>query len=236
MPAPMAPPGPYPENSDAKIRQVANILGRDDIIHLLDDVRNKLLGNAVAVQKMAMDFAKNSTLAHAKADDIDAAVQAVSGTWTGRAADQFNTYAGRVGGALVGQQGAVSSVSIALALISQCVIGTYSKAIEFVGTCATSISKIGIKGLIAIATVEIPIVDLFTAKDVLDTVIDAFSTLVGSIADLFQETVKTLGEFQTGSTSLQQIGTNFPDIPELPGNSGMNNEKQWRVNPTAFPE
>jgi uncharacterized protein YukE len=235
LPDPMT-PGPYPEGADAKIRQVANIFGRDDVIRLLDNIRNKLLGNSLAVQTMAFDFAKNNTLGEANATDIGGAVQMVSGTWTGRAADQFNAYAGRVGNALHDQQSAVATMSRTLIEISQHVISTYSQAIEFVGTCAAELAKLGTKLLVAIGTAEIPIVDLFTSKDVLDTVIDAFSTLINSVITLFADTVKTLGDYKGSSTALRQAETDFPEIPEMPGNSGMSNEKQWRVNPTAFPE
>src|SRR5690348_16018329 len=95
-PGPPAQPKPYPEEADGKIRKIAELFGRGDILQLLDDVRNNLLGNAVQVQNLAMEFAKNHTLADA-GDNIDEAVQSVSGTWSGRAADQFTTYAGRVG-------------------------------------------------------------------------------------------------------------------------------------------
>jgi hypothetical protein len=160
----------------------------------------------------------------------------VSGTWTGRAADQFNAYAGRVGNALNSQQSAVASMSGILVEIAQNVISTYSQAIKFVGTCAAELAKLGTKLLVAIGTAELPIVDFFTSKDVLDTVIDAFGTLVDATIGLFDETVKTLGVFQGNSTALAQSDTNFPEMPTMPSNSGMNNEKQWRVNPTAFPE
>ncbi|WP_328606868.1 WXG100 family type VII secretion target [Amycolatopsis sp. NBC_00345] len=215
---------------------MANIFGRDDIIRLLDTIRNKLLGNAVVVQEMAFAFAQNNTLDTAREKGVNAAVQAVSGTWSGRAADQFTTYANRVSGTLDHQQNAVASMSENLVKIAQCVITTYESALELVGTCASELAKIGIKGVLAALTVEIPIADFFTAKDVIDTVIDAFSTLVDKIGALFAKSVTTLGDFAAGSISLQQSATNFPELPEMPGNSGMNNEKQWRVNPTAFPE
>lgn len=233
-PDPMT-PGPYPNEADAKIRQVANIFGRDDVIRLLDNIRNKLLGNSLAVQSMAFEFAKNNTLGEAGVTDIGGAGQMVSGTWAGRAADQFNTYATRVGNALHDQQGAVATMSKTLVEISQHVISTYSQAIDFVGTCAAELAKLGTKLLVAIGTAEVPIVDFFTTKDVLDTVIDAFGTLISSAVTLFAETVKTLGDYKGSSTALRQTDTDFPEIPEMPGNSGMGNEKQWRVNPTAFP-
>ncbi|SEP47264.1 hypothetical protein [Amycolatopsis saalfeldensis] len=215
---------------------MANIFGRDDIIRLLDNIRHKLLGDSLAVQKMALAFAENDILGATNANDISAATNVVSGTWTGRAADQFNAYAGRVGNALNSPQGAVASMSVILVEIANCVINTYKSAIEFVGACGTELSKIGIKGVLAALTVEVPIVDLFTAKDVIDTVIDAFSTLIDKVAVLFGESLTDLGKFAGGAISLQQADTNFPEIPEMAGNSGINNEKQWRVNPTAFPE
>lgn len=233
-PGPAAPPQPYPEDADRKIREIAELFGRGDVLRLLEDVRNRLLGNAVQVQRLALEFAKNHTLTDAN-DAIDDAVQRVSGTWSGRAAAQFNTYAGRVGKALEGQQDVVAGMSGILSEIAGCVIETYSKAIEFIGTCAVELGKLGYKTIIAILTSGIPIVDIFTSKDVLDTVVDAFAALVQGVVELFAQAQATLGEFTKNATELVQSNTNFPDIPELPAGSGMDNEKQWRVDPTAVP-
>ncbi|MEW2505952.1 hypothetical protein AB0878_36365 [Amycolatopsis sp. NPDC047767] len=231
---PTAPPKPYPEEADGKIRKIAELLGRGDILQLLEDVRNNLLGNAVHVQNLAMEFAKNHTLADA-GDNIDEAVQSVSGTWSGRAADQFATYAGRVGKALEGQQNVVAGMSGILTDIAGCVIETYSKAIEFIGACAVELGKLGYKTIIAIVTSEIPIVDIFTAKDVLDAAVDAFANLVTSVMGLFAQARTTLGDFSKQAITLVRSDTDFPDIPELPGNSGMDDEKQWHVEPSAAP-
>ncbi|MFF1611963.1 WXG100 family type VII secretion target [Amycolatopsis sp. NPDC058278] len=168
-----------------------------------------------------MEFAKNHTLADA-VDDIDNAVQAVAGTWTGRAAAQFTTYADHVGKALSDQQDVVGSMSEILSGIAGCVIETYSKAIEFIGTCAVELGKFGYKTIVAIATAAIPIVD-------------AFATLVTAINGLFFQAVTTLGNFRAQATAIVQSETDFPDLPPMPANSGMDNEKQWRIDPTAAP-
>ncbi|MET7990781.1 hypothetical protein ABZU76_07700 [Amycolatopsis sp. NPDC005232] len=181
-----------------------------------------------------MEFAKNHTLADA-GDNIDEAVQSVSGTWSGRAADQFTTYAGRVGKALEGQQNVVAGMSGILTEIANCVIETYSKAIEFIGTCAVELGKLGYKSIIAIVTSIIPIADIFTSKDLIDAVVDAFATLVSSIVGLFSEAQTTLSGFTTQAIALVRSDTEFPDIPDLPSNSGMDNEKQWRIEPSAAP-
>jgi hypothetical protein len=81
----------------------------------------------------------------------------------------------------------------------------------------------------------IPIVDVFTSKEVIDAVVDAFATLVTSINDLFKQAQETLNGFRTQAIALVQGNTDFPDIPEMPANSGMDNEKQWRIDPTAAP-
>ncbi|MET9002696.1 hypothetical protein [Amycolatopsis sp. NPDC004169] len=225
---------PPPEESDGKIRRIAELLGHGGIIQLLDDVRNKLLGNAFHVQDMAMQFARNRTLADAGAD-IDKGVQAVAGTWSGRAAAQFNTYAASVGKALGEQQAVIGSMSGILSGIAGCVIKTYSKAIEFIGTCAVELGKLGYKVIVAIATSTVPIVDVFTSKDVIDAVVDAFATLITAINGLFAQAVSTLGDFRAQATAIVQGDTNFPDLPPLPANSGMDNEKQWRIDPSAAP-
>jgi hypothetical protein len=164
---------------------------------------------------MAMEFAKNHTLPDAS-DDIDSAVQAVSGTWSGRAASQFNTYAGTVGKALDGQQDVIGGMSGILSGIAGCMIETYSRALEFIGTCAVELGKFGYKTIVAIVTSAIPIVDIFTSKDVIDAVVDAFANLVTAVNGLFAQAFSTLGDFRTQATALVQGDTDFPDIPRCP--------------------
>ncbi|SFW92064.1 hypothetical protein [Amycolatopsis australiensis] len=130
--------------------------------------------------------------------------------------------------AIAGQSGIPSG-------IADCVIETYGKAIEFIGTCAVELGKLGYKTIVAIVTSAIPIVDVFASKDVIDAVVDAFATLINSINGLFAQAITTLGHFRGQATALVQGNTNFPDIPPMPANSGMDNEKQWRVDPTAAP-
>ncbi|MFC4084470.1 WXG100 family type VII secretion target [Amycolatopsis samaneae] len=235
-PAPVSEtPPPYPVDSDAKIRQVATVFHRPDIIRMLDDIRTRLLGDALGVEALAAEFAKNKTLYAAK-EDIGKAVQAVSGTWSGRAADQFTTYASRVGEALDKEQSAVGKMSGILGEVAKTVIHTYAEALRFLGRCATELGKLFAKGLIAIVTAEVPILDVITSKDVLDTVIDAFSTFVDGVVGLFAKAEEQIGDFVKNANALVQNNTDFPEIPELPGNSGMDNDKQWKINPSAFPE
>ncbi|WIX76620.1 hypothetical protein QRX50_34910 [Amycolatopsis carbonis] len=69
----------------------------------------------------------------------------------------------------------------------------------------------------------------------IDAAVDAFANLVTSVVGLFSQAEDTLGGFKQKAIALVQGNTNFPDIPELPGNSGMDDEKQWRVEPSAAP-
>jgi hypothetical protein len=233
-PDPRAQPQPYPEDADAKIRQIARLFGQDNVLRLLADVRNRLLGNALQVQSMAMDFAQKKKLGDA-GDDVAQAVLAVAGTWSGRGKEQFAGYTDLVGKALDGQQEVVASMSGILSEIAGCIIDTYAKAIEFIGNCAVELGKVGYKTIIAIATAEIPIIDVITSKDVMDTVADALFDLVKSVSDLFAEAQKTLGGFRRQATALVQGNTNFPDMPPMPGNSGIDDQRQWRIDPSAAP-
>jgi hypothetical protein len=233
-PAPRAQPQPYPEDADAKIRQIAQLFGQDNVLRLLADVRNRLLGNALEVQSMAMDFAHKKKLSDAS-DDVAQAVLAVAGTWSGRGKEQFAGYAELVGKALDGQQQVVASMSGILSEIAGCIIDTYAKAIQFIGDCAVELGKVGYKTIIAIATAEVPILDVITSKDVIDTVADALFELVKSVSDLFAEAQKTLGGFRRHATALVQGNTDFPDMPPMPGNSGIDDQRQWRVDPSAAP-
>ncbi len=64
---------------------------------------------------------------------------------------------------------------------------------------------------------------------------DVFAALVTAINGLFAQAVSTLGDFRAQATALVQGDTDFPDLPPMPANSGMDNEKQWRIDPTAAP-
>ncbi|NBH09751.1 hypothetical protein [Amycolatopsis sp. SID8362] len=228
-------PAPYPEDSDAKVRQIADIFGRNDILQLLDDMRTKLLGNVLSVQKLAEHFATVSTLADARAD-IGVAVQVVSGTWSGRAASQFNTYTNSVNDALDKQNTAVGAVSSILTELTNMVVDTYATAIKFLGTCAAELAKIDLKLIIAAVTSVIPVVDMFTAGDVIDTVVEAFGTLVKDFVDLLADSESKMSDFWGKANTMVRTVTDFPEIPELPGGSGIDNQRQWRVDPSAWPE
>ncbi len=77
--------------------------------------------------------------------------------------------------------------------------------------------------------------DVFTSKEVVDAVVDAFATVTTAITGLFDQTISTLGSFRAQATAIVQGDTNFPDLPPMPANSGMDNEKQWRIDPSAAP-
>ncbi|GLY42983.1 hypothetical protein Amsp01_090060 [Amycolatopsis sp. NBRC 101858] len=233
-PDPRAQPQPYPDDADAKVRQIAQLFGQDNVLRLLEDVRNRLLGNALQVQSMAMDFAQKKNLGDA-GDDVAQAVLAVAGTWSGRGAAQFTGYAGMVKDALKGQQDIVASMSGILTDIAGCIIDTYAKAIEFIGNCAVELGKVGYKTIIAIATAEIPIIDVITSKDVVDTVADALFDLVKSVSELFGHALDTLGEFRGQAIALVQANTKFPNMPPMPGDSGIDDQRQWRIDPSAAP-
>ncbi|MCR6481239.1 hypothetical protein M8542_00245 [Amycolatopsis sp. OK19-0408] len=228
-------PAPYPEDADAKVRQIAEIFGRNDILRLLDDMRVKLLGDVLSVQKLAEQFAAVSTLADAKAD-VGGAVQAVSGTWSGRAAGQFGAYTTRVSEALDKQNTAVGAVSAILTDVTNLVVDTYASAIKFLGTCAGELAKFDLKAIVAALTSVIPIVDVFTTSDLIDTVVEAFGTLVKDFVDLLADANDRMGEFWGKANALVRSNTDFPEIPDLGTGSGIDNQKQWRVDPSAWPE
>jgi uncharacterized protein YukE len=225
----------YPQVADAKIREFANLpfIGRPDILRLLDDVRDRLLGNPTRIREMASQFSNSKAVRDAH-DDIGKALQSLAGTWTGRAADQFTTYASSVTNALEKEQEAVSGISGLLADLAQIVVDTYAKAIEFLGACAGQLATIDLKALLAAATV-VPGLNVIAWSDVIDTIIEAFGDLVKNFMDLLAFAAGQIGEFFRSSTGFAQINTNFVEIPDLPVNSGVDNQKQWKIEPDAVP-
>lgn len=234
--SPSAPPE-YPQVADAKIREFANLpfIARPDIIRLLDDVRDKLLGNPARIQEMAYQFAHNKAVQDAR-DDIVKAVQSLAGTWTGRAADQFTTYASSVTDALEKEQEAVAGVSGLLASLAQIVVNTYVRAIEFLGFCAGRLATIDIKALLAAVTSVVPGVNVIVWADVLDSIVEAFGDLVENFVGLLGDATAQIAAFFQSATGFAQISTNFVEIPDLPVNSGVDNQKQWKIEPDAVPE
>lgn len=237
MSSPIGSPPEYPQVTDAKIREFANLpfIGRPDILHLLDDVRDKLLGNPDRIQEMAFRFAHSKAVREAR-DDIGQAVQSLAGTWSGRAADQFATYASSVTNALEKEQEAVAGVSGILADIGQIVVDTYAKAIEFLGVCAGRLAAIDVKALLAAVASVVPGLNVIMWSDVIDTIIEAFGTLVESFAGLLASAAEQMGRFIGAAVGFDQINTDFIEIPDPPSNSGIDNQKQWKIEPDAVPE
>jgi len=237
MSVPISAPPEYPHAADAKIREFANLpfIGRPDILRLLDDVRDRLLGNPVRIQEMALQFANNKTI-HDARSDFESATQSLAGTWTGRAADQFSAYASRVTSALEKEQEAVGTLSGLLVGVAQVVIDTYAKAIEFLGVCAGRLATIDIKMLLAAAASVVPGLNAIVWSDVIDTIVEAFGTLVENFLALLGTAVEQTGKFYGAAVGFQQIATNFFEIPDMSPNSGMDDQKQWKIEPDAVPE
>ncbi|MEU8418976.1 WXG100 family type VII secretion target [Amycolatopsis japonica] len=237
MSVPIGAPPEYPHAADAKIREFANLpfIGRPDILHLLDDVRDRLLGNPVRIQEMALQFANNKTI-HDARSDFESATQSLAGTWTGRAADQFSAYASRVTSALEKEQEAVGTLSGLLVGVAQVVIDTYAKAIEFLGVCAGRLATIDIKMLLAAAASVVPGLNAIVWSDVIDTIVEAFGTLVENFLALLGKAVEQTGKFYGAAVGFQQIATNFFEVPDMSPSSGMDDQKQWKIEPDAVPE
>lgn len=237
MSGPISAPPEYPHGADAKIREFANLpfIGRPDILHLLDDIRDRLLGNPTRIQEMALRFANNKTI-HDARSDFESAAQSLAGTWTGRAADQFSAYASRVTGALEKEQEAVGGLSGLLVDVAQVIVDTYAKAIEFLAVCAGRLATIDIKMLLAAAASVVPGLNVIVWGDVIDTIIEAFGTLVENFLALLGAAVERTGRFFGAAVGFEQIATNFFEIPEISPSSGMDDQRQWKIEPDAVPE
>ncbi|MFI6301743.1 WXG100 family type VII secretion target [Amycolatopsis thailandensis] len=237
MSVPVAAPPEYPQGADSKIREFATLpfIDRPDILRLLDDVRDRLLGNPARIQEMAASFSRNKAVQVAR-DDLGDAVQSLAGTWTGRAADQFTTYVSRVTDSLEKEQEAVAEISGLLANLADSVVTTYAKAIEFLGVCAGRLATIDIKMILAALSSVVPGLNAIMWADVIDTIVEALGELVTSFVNLLAAAVEQQGKFFQSATGFAQIGTNFVEIPDLPSNSGVDNQKQWKIEPDAAPE
>ncbi|RSN28049.1 hypothetical protein DMC61_24315 [Amycolatopsis sp. WAC 04169] len=187
------------------------------------------------IQEMALQFANNKTI-HDARSDFESATQSLAGTWTGRAADQFSAYASRVTSALEKEQEAVGTLSGLLVGVAQVVIDTYAKAIEFLGVCAGRLATIDIKMLLAAAASVVPGLNAIVWSDVIDTIVEAFGTLVENFLALLGAAVEQTGKFYGAAVGFQQIATNFFEVPDMSPSSGMDDQKQWKIEPDAVPE
>ncbi|MDS0135931.1 MULTISPECIES: hypothetical protein [unclassified Amycolatopsis] len=52
---------------------------------------------------------------------------------------------------------------------------------------------------------------------------------------LFGQAFETLGKLRGQAIAFVQGNTEFPDMPPMPGNSGIDDQRQWRVDPSAAP-
>lgn len=121
-------------------------------------------------------------------------------------------------------------------LSAQIIVDTYAKAIEFLGVCAGQLAAIDLKALLAAASSIVPGLNVIVWADVIDTIIDAFGELVTEFSRLLAFATMQIGQFFQSSTGFAQISTNFVEIPDLPANTGVDNQKQWKIEPDVVPK
>jgi hypothetical protein len=221
---------PYPEDADRKIRAAARLVFYDAPVQTLDLIKTQLFGSADRAEWKAQDWA-TSTVMSASRKEIQGAKDNLAAYWEGGAFNAFNSYASSVVGILDGNQSTMGNMSSVLGNCIVTVYQTYASAISLIGKCFADLCNVGGWVAIALATEEIPVVDVLTDAAALNKLIDALTSFVKNVTDLLSSATGQIGQYRAQGLSFQRYGSEFK-IPESPG-TAVGDVGGWHVHPYA---
>src|SRR5437016_10054698 len=137
---------PYPEQADQKIRQVASkfsVISSDaqQVIQTLDMIKNELLGNSEAAQRLAQDWTDCNVMSDSS-KELQDAMHNLAGRWQGAAFQQYSAYSSDVVATLNNNQSTMGNIATALAHCVALVFSTYSSAIKLILNCAADLASL----------------------------------------------------------------------------------------------
>lgn len=226
-PVPLA-KAPYPEDADHKIRTAAGLVFYDAPAQTLDLIKTQLFGSADRAESKAQGWATSTVMSDSRTE-IQTAKDNLSAYWEGGAFNSFNSYASSVVGILDGDQSTMGNVSSVLGNCIATVYQTYASAISFIGKCLADLFSAGAWVAVALATSEIPVVDVLTGAAALNKLIDVLTSFVKNVTDLLSSATGQIGQYRAQGLSFQRYGSEFK-VPEQPGGS-MGDVGGWHVHP-----
>jgi uncharacterized protein YukE len=225
---------PYPEESDATIRQAAGFIGAHGIITLLDKLRIFIAGDIGKVLHLADTFATQHSLTDA-VDQLNTAQLTLITAWHGDAADQFTAYANAAKPILTQNQNSMITLTKTMSSIAKTIIDTYKSLLTVIGRCAISIYQLGGKIGIAIGTTAVlPPLAVFNLKDIADALNTAFATFWQDCLTLLTGMMSNIGTMIGDRIDLTTVETNFAALPEVGDSTGViDDPARWHVKPGA---
>jgi hypothetical protein len=177
---------PYPEDSDKIVRENAQLY-HPEAIGTLDAIRNQLFGNSDKVYDFALAWGTNKVMSNDRTE-IQAATNNLAGYWSGRACDQYNTFASAATGVMATNQQQIGYICNTLGDCVALVYDTYASGIKLVGHTAQSIASCALGAVLA------PVPGVGEAAMIV-IVIRLLSDFMGNFTDLFAEAETTMGGY-----------------------------------------
>ncbi|MEC3980857.1 hypothetical protein [Amycolatopsis sp. H20-H5] len=223
----------YPEAEDQQIRDIADLIGAEGIINLLDTLRVFILGDIGKVVALADKFARDKKLIEAAAA-INEVQLSLNGAWQGDGYAQFDKYAGLATSALSKGQDGIVKLTSTMTAVAKAVMDTYKTLIGFIGNCAANLIQVGGKVVIALLTAEVPVLNALETKDVIDFVNNAFATFWKDCSAALGSMITTVGDFVKAGVDFTSIENNFPVISPVGSSVDVIDDPQrWRIKPGA---
>jgi hypothetical protein len=222
---------PYPDKADALIRGVAHQVEFRDIANLvkvLDEVKNQLLGNAERVEQLAHQWVRDTTMNDGKQELGDMKGKLAS-YWSGPACDAFTSYTDGVSSNLDMNGPQIAKMGETLAAAVETVFNTYASAIEFIGTCAADLVKLGVNTGIFAATVEVPGLDILTGAEWIQTVVDTMAAMIQNVTSLIARATEQIGQYKSQAVGFAAAANQF-QVPQSPPESATH-VGLWHVKP-----
>jgi uncharacterized protein YukE len=219
---------PYPEQQDAMIRKVAQQVEFHDVLTVLDTVKNQLLGNAERVEQIAREWGADQTMNSGK-QELGAMKDKLAAYWSGPANSAFTSYTDSVVTTLDENRALIGTVATTLGSAVSTVWNTYAAAIAFIGKCFANLVALGAHTALFVATVEVPGLNLLTAGEWINSVIETLKTFIQDVSDLIQSATETIGAYKENGVALASTAGQFQVPQAPPGEAGQ--PGLWHVNP-----
>ncbi|MEV6912129.1 hypothetical protein [Amycolatopsis sp. NPDC051071] len=225
----------YPEATDQKIREYADLIGAYGIIGLLDKLRVFVAGDLQKTLDLADAFAKQSRLKLA-AEKVNDAKLSLNAAWHGDAFDQYSMYSGMAVDSLNKGQASVTSLTKTVSTVAITVIDTYKNLLLALGNCAANLAQLSGKFAIVLGSLLVPPLAVLSAKDFVDAINSAFEKFWRDCNTLLASMITNIGALVGSGLELTAIETTFPKIPDVGTSAEVVGEPhRWRIKPGADP-
>lgn len=211
---------PYPHDSDAVVRQYGTLY-HPEAVTTLDAIQYQLFGNANKAYNFALTWGSNQVMSDDRTE-IQTATNTLAAYWGGRAADQYNTFAGAAAGVMATNQQQIGYICNTLGDCVALVYDTYASAIKFIGQCAHDLTGI----FLAAALAPVPGVGEAAAAVI---AIKVLSDFVANVNQLLADAMSTMGGYAKEGTYF--IGYASSYAAPAGGTDALGQTDAWTVKP-----